>query len=60
MFYATLRDATSLPQQLSTRLPRASFGLDLDADRENLPLAQQLQRDLAFWIEGYYKRKRQY
>jgi hypothetical protein len=31
--------------------------LDLDGDREALISPQQLQRDLAFWIEGYYNRE---
>jgi transposase InsO family protein len=32
--------------------------LDLDCNREELISPQQLQRDLAFWIEGYYNRER--
>jgi transposase InsO family protein len=32
--------------------------LDLDDDREVLFSPQQLQRDLAVWIEGYYNRER--
>jgi len=34
--------------------------LDLDDDREALISPQQLQRDLAFWIEGYYNRERRH
>ncbi|MGB8167380.1 MAG: IS3 family transposase [Chthoniobacteraceae bacterium] len=34
--------------------------LDLDDDREVLISPQQLQRDLAFWIEGYYNRERRH
>ncbi len=34
--------------------------LDLDDDREVLNSPQQLQRDLAFWIEGYYNRERRH
>jgi putative transposase len=34
--------------------------LDLDDDRDILISAQQLQRDLAFWIEGYYNRERRH
>ncbi|MEA5398443.1 IS3 family transposase [Synechococcus sp. BA-124 BA4] len=34
--------------------------LDLDDNREALISAQQLQRDLAFWIEGYYNRERRH
>lgn len=34
--------------------------LDLDGDREALISPQQLQRDLAFWIEGYYNRERRH
>ncbi|MFY8150438.1 MAG: integrase core domain-containing protein [Prochlorococcaceae cyanobacterium] len=32
--------------------------LDLDDDRDVLLTPQQLQSDLAFWIEGYYNRER--
>jgi transposase InsO family protein len=32
--------------------------LDLDDNRETLISPQQLQRDLAFWIERYYNRER--
>ena len=31
--------------------------LDLDDSRDTLISPQQLQRDLAFWIEGYYNRE---
>ena len=34
--------------------------LDLDDNREDLISPQQLQRDLAFWIEGYYNRERRH
>jgi len=34
--------------------------LDLDDDRHVLISPQQLQRDLAFWIEGYYNRERRH
>jgi putative transposase len=34
--------------------------LDLDDDREVLISPQQLQRDLAFWIEGYDNRERRH
>ena len=34
--------------------------LDLDDNREVLIPPQQLQRDLAFWIEGYYNRERRH
>lgn len=34
--------------------------LDLDDDRAVLISPQQLQRDLAFWIEGYYNRERRH
>jgi transposase InsO family protein len=34
--------------------------LDLDDDRKELISPQQLQRDLAFWIEGYYNRERRH
>ena len=34
--------------------------LDLDDNREQLITPQQLQRDLAFWIEGYYNRERRH
>ena len=34
--------------------------LNLDDDREVLISPQQLQRDLAFWIEGYYNRERRH
>jgi transposase InsO family protein len=34
--------------------------LDLDDNRETLISPQQLQRDLAFWIEGYYNRERRH
>jgi transposase InsO family protein len=34
--------------------------LDLDDNREVLISAQQLQRDLAFWIEGYDNRERRH
>ena len=34
--------------------------LDLDDNREELITPQQLQRDLAFWIEGYYNRERRH
>ncbi|WP_369801685.1 IS3 family transposase [Cyanobium sp. NIES-981] len=34
--------------------------LDLDDNREELVSPQQLQRDLAFWIEGYYNRERRH
>ena len=32
--------------------------LNLDHNRETLIAPQQLQRDLAFWIEDYYNRER--
>ena len=34
--------------------------LNLDDDREVLISPQQLERDLAFWIEGYYNRERRH
>jgi transposase InsO family protein len=34
--------------------------LDLDDDRDVLISPQQLQRDLAFWIEGDYSRERRH
>jgi len=34
--------------------------LDLDVNREDLISPQQLRRDLAFWIEGYYNRERRH
>ena len=34
--------------------------LDLDDDRDVLISPQQLRRDLAFWIEGYYNRERRH
>ena len=34
--------------------------LDLDDNREDLISPQQLQRDLAFWIEGYDNRERRH
>ncbi len=34
--------------------------LDLDCDRKELIAPQQLQRDLSFWIEGYYNRERRH
>ncbi len=34
--------------------------LELDDNREELISHQQLQRDLAFWIEGYYNRERRH
>ncbi|MBE9154978.1 integrase core domain-containing protein [Cyanobium sp. LEGE 06113] len=34
--------------------------LDLDDNRDTLISPQQLQRDLAFWIEGYYNRERRH
>ena len=34
--------------------------LDLDDNREALISPRQLQRDLAFWIEGYYNRERRH
>ena len=34
--------------------------LDLDDSRKELISPQQLQRDLAFWIEGYYNRERRH
>jgi transposase InsO family protein len=34
--------------------------LNLDDNREVLISPQQLQRDLAFWIEGYYNRERRH
>jgi transposase InsO family protein len=34
--------------------------LDLDDNRDTLISPQQLQRDLVFWIEGYYNRERRY
>jgi len=34
--------------------------LDIDNNRKELIAPQQLQRDLAFWIEGYYNRKRRH
>jgi putative transposase len=34
--------------------------LGLDDNREELISHQQLQRDLAFWIEGYYNRERRH
>jgi transposase InsO family protein len=36
------------------------LGLGLDDDRDLLITPQQLQRDLAFWIEGYYNRERRH
>ena len=34
--------------------------LDLDDTRKVLISPQQLQRQLAFWIEGYYNRERRH
>jgi transposase InsO family protein len=34
--------------------------LGLDDNRDTLISPQQLQRDLAFWIEGYYNRERRH
>jgi putative transposase len=34
--------------------------LGLDDDAEILISPQQLQRDLAFWIDGYYNRERRH
>ncbi|MFM7677036.1 MAG: hypothetical protein ACKO5F_15975 [Synechococcus sp.] len=34
--------------------------MDLDDHREALISPQQLQRNLAFWIEGYYNRERRH
>ncbi len=34
--------------------------LGLDDDADVLLTPQQLQRDLAFWIEGYYNRERRH
>ncbi len=34
--------------------------LNLDDNRKELIAPQQLQRDLAIWIEGYYNRERRY
>lgn len=34
--------------------------LDLDDNRQEVINLQQLQRDLAFWIEGYYNRERRH
>ena len=34
--------------------------LYLDDSRDTLISPQQLQRDLAFWIEGYYNRERRH
>ncbi len=34
--------------------------LDLDENREEPISLQQLQRDLAFWIEGYYNWERRH
>ena len=34
--------------------------LDLDVNREDLISPQQLRRELAFWIEGYYNRERRH
>lgn len=34
--------------------------LNLDDNREDLISPQQLQRDLAFWFEGYYNRERRH
>ena len=34
--------------------------LDLDDNREELISPQRLQRNLAFWIEGYYNRERRH
>ena len=34
--------------------------LDLDDNRKELIAPQQLQRDLAVWIEGYYNRERRH
>jgi putative transposase len=31
--------------------------LDLDDNRKELITPQQLQRDLVFWIEGYYRER---
>ena len=36
------------------------LALDLDDNREVLNSPQRLQRDLAFWIEGYYNRERRH
>jgi putative transposase len=34
--------------------------LDFDDNREELISPQKLQRELAFWIEGYYNRERRH
>jgi transposase InsO family protein len=34
--------------------------LDVDADAPVLQTLQQLQRQLAFWIDGYYNRERRH
>ena len=34
--------------------------LDLDDDANVLNTSQQLQRKLAFWIDGYYNRERRH
>jgi len=34
--------------------------LDLDDDAESLNTPQQLMRQLAFWIDGYYNRERRH
>ena len=34
--------------------------LDLDDDAKVLNTSQQLQRKLAFWIDGYYNRERRH
>jgi transposase InsO family protein len=39
---------------------RLKLELDLDDDRAVLISPQQLHRDLAFWIEGYYNRERRH
>ncbi|MCU0529283.1 MAG: hypothetical protein MUD04_07275 [Cyanobium sp. Prado107] len=36
------------------------LGLDLDDNSRELISPQKLERDLAFWIEGYYNRERRH
>lgn len=38
----------------------STLKLELDDNREVLISTQQLQRDLAFWIERYYNRERRH
>jgi putative transposase len=40
--------------------PTLKLELDLDDGCEDLISPQQLQRDLAIWIEGYYNRERRH